>query len=78
MASGRERKKSDAAIEQGEGAVESSFDLFGCASDWDGIFDAPMGGDRLAGPVGACVGGVIADREDEVESGCIGLGELVP
>src|SRR5205085_11110692 len=43
------------------------------------IRDAPMRGDRLPRPKRArLMRGVVTDREDKIELGCVRMGEVVP
>ena len=49
------------------------------ALDGGGIGNAPMGDERMAGPIGAdLAGGAVADGDDEVHRRRPGAGELVP
>src|SRR6266404_4299478 len=67
------------AVKHHEGIAKRAFDLLRRSYYGGRIGNTPMGGHRLTGPDGAnFLGGVVADREYEIELRCSGLSELVP
>ncbi len=78
-AKGRLQEDPDAMFERAEGVAERQHSLRLAAFDRGRILDAPMRRHRLARPDRAgLAGGLVADRDDEVELDAARRGEFVP
>ena len=76
---GRLRKSSTRLAHLTQGLREGGAFFVVGAFNGCGIGEAPVRGDRLAGPEGThFAGGLVADGDDKVELRCAGGGELVP
>ena len=72
-------EEADAITQQTRGFRERRADLRLGAFNSGGVWNAPMGGHRLPGPDRAdLAGGVVANRENEIERRRAGRRELVP
>src|ERR1035437_1954800 len=79
---GRQRKrekKADAPFENKKRVAEGAFDFGGVSLNRGRIGNSPVRGHRLSRPQRAgFLGGVVANREDEVHRGSAGTPEFVP